>query len=99
MSHEFLMPDIGEGLTEAEIIRWFVTVGDSVETDQILVEVETAKTVVEIPSPFEGTITSIFATEGTTIEVGSVHHPPQAHPRSSRRLPQTRRVLLQMVSG
>jgi len=72
MSHEFLMPDIGEGLTEAEIIRWFVTVGDSVETDQILVEVETAKTVVEIPSPFEGTITSIFATEGTTIEVGSV---------------------------
>ncbi len=66
------MPDFGEGLTEAEIVKWFVKVGDTVDVDQILVEVETAKTVVEIPSPFEGTITRILANEGDTIEVGSV---------------------------
>ncbi|GMQ93578.1 MAG: dihydrolipoamide acetyltransferase family protein [Acidimicrobiia bacterium] len=72
MSNEFRMPDIGEGLTEAEIIKWFVMVGDTVEVDQILVEIETAKTVVEIPSPFAGTITSINVDEGETIEVGSV---------------------------
>ncbi len=72
MSQEFRMPDIGEGLTEAEVIKWFVEVGDSVEIDQILVEVETAKTVVEIPSPFAGTITSITAHEGETVEVGGV---------------------------
>jgi len=72
MSNEFRMPDIGEGLTEAEIIQWFVVVGDTVEVDQILVEIETAKTVVEIPSPFAGTITSINVHEGDTIEVGSV---------------------------
>jgi pyruvate dehydrogenase E2 component (dihydrolipoamide acetyltransferase) len=72
MSHEFRMPDIGEGLTEAEILKWFVNVGDAVEIDQLLVEVETAKTVVEIPSPFAGTITSINATEGETVEVGAV---------------------------
>jgi pyruvate dehydrogenase E2 component (dihydrolipoamide acetyltransferase) len=66
------MPDIGEGLTEAEIIRWFVDVGDTVEIDQILVEVETAKTVVEIPSPFAGTITGILASEGETVDVDAV---------------------------
>jgi len=66
------MPDIGEGLTEAEIIKWFVKVGDTVEIDQILVEVETAKTVVEIPSPFVGTVTSIAAREGEIVEVDAV---------------------------
>jgi pyruvate dehydrogenase E2 component (dihydrolipoamide acetyltransferase) len=66
------MPDIGEGLTEAEILKWFVDVGETVGVDQILVEVETAKTVVEIPSPFAGTITSIHAHEGETIEVGEI---------------------------
>jgi pyruvate dehydrogenase E2 component (dihydrolipoamide acetyltransferase) len=72
MSHEFRIPDFGEGLTEADIIRWFVEVGDIVAIDEVLVEVETAKTVVEIPSPFAGTITSIMAQEGETVEVGSV---------------------------
>jgi 2-oxoisovalerate dehydrogenase E2 component (dihydrolipoyl transacylase) len=72
MPQEFHMPDIGEGLTEAEIIKWFVDVGDTVEIDQILVEVETAKTVVEIPSPFAGTITSILASEGETVDVDAV---------------------------
>ncbi len=66
------MPDIGEGLTEAEIIKWFVKVGDTVDIDQILVEVETAKTVVEIPSPFAGKITSIAAAEGETVDVDAV---------------------------
>ncbi len=72
MAHEFRMPDIGEGLTEATIAQWFVAVGDEVAIDQALVEIETAKTVVEIPSPFGGTITSIMAHEGETVEVGSV---------------------------
>jgi pyruvate dehydrogenase E2 component (dihydrolipoamide acetyltransferase) len=72
MPQEFRMPDIGEGLTEAEIIKWFVKVGDVVETDQVLVEVETAKTVVEISSPYIGTITSINAHEGETVEVGAI---------------------------
>jgi len=72
MSYEFHMPDIGEGLTEAEILRWFVKVGDGIEIDQLLVEIETAKTVAEIPSPVAGTITSIHAGEGETVEVGAV---------------------------
>ena len=72
MSQEFRMPDIGEGLTEAEIIKWFVKVGDTVEIDQILVEVETAKTVVEIPSPFAGTVTSIAAHAGEIVAVEAV---------------------------
>ena len=72
MPKEFRMPDIGEGLTEAEILKWFIDVGAAVEIDQILVEVETAKTVVEIPSPFSGTITSIHAGVGETIEVGEI---------------------------
>ncbi len=66
------MPDIGEGLTEAEIIKWFVAVGDTVKVDQLIVEVETSKTVVEIPSPFAGTITAINVREGETVEVGAV---------------------------
>jgi pyruvate dehydrogenase E2 component (dihydrolipoamide acetyltransferase) len=66
------MPDIGEGLTEAEIIKWFVKLGDMVEIDQVLVEIETAKTVVEIPSPYSGTVTSINVQEGETVEVGAI---------------------------
>ena len=66
------MPDIGEGLTEAEIIKWFVKVGDTVEVDQVLVEIETAKTVVEIPSPFAGVVTSIAVQEGEIVQVDAV---------------------------
>lgn len=72
MAQEFRLPDIGEGLTEAEVVRWLVSVGDIVTVDQLIVEVETAKTVVEIPSPFAGTVVSLEASEGATIEVGSV---------------------------
>ncbi|MDE0170871.1 MAG: dihydrolipoamide acetyltransferase family protein [bacterium] len=72
MAYVFELPDIGEGLTEADIIRWHVPVGDRVTMDQILVEVETAKAVVEIPSPAAGTLLHHGAGEGTTLTVGAV---------------------------
>lgn len=72
MSHTFRMPDLGEGLTEAAVITWFVEVGDTIEVDQPLVEVDTGKTVVELPSPVNGTITSIMVAEGETVEVNAI---------------------------
>lgn len=72
MAHEFRLPDIGEGLTEAEIVRWLVDVGEHVAADQPIVEVETDKAVVEIPSPFAGTVLSHGGAPGDVIEVGSV---------------------------
>lgn len=72
MAREFRLPDIGEGLTEAEIVRWLVAVGDNVEADQPIVEVETDKAVVEIPSPFAGVVLSHGGVEGDVIEVGEV---------------------------
>ena len=72
MSRQFLLPDIGEGLTEAEIVRWLVGVGDEVEEDQTIVEVETDKAVVEIPSPYAGVVESIGAAEGEVLEVGQI---------------------------
>ena len=72
MAREFLLPDIGEGLTEAEIVRWLVPEGGHVEADQPVVEVETDKAVVEIPSPFAGTVLRHGGAEGETIRVGSV---------------------------
>ena len=69
---EFRLPDIGEGLTEAEIVRWIVPVGGTVGIDAPLVEIETDKAVVEIPSPFEGTVLAHGAEEGETILVGSI---------------------------
>ncbi len=72
MAHEFRLPDIGEGLTEAEIVRWLVPEGGRVEADQPVVEVETDKAVVEIPSPYAGTVLRHGGAEGETIAVGSV---------------------------
>ena len=72
MAREFRLPDIGEGLTEAEIVRWLVGVGDTVESDQPIVEVETDKAVVEIPSPIAGVVVSLGGDEGEVIEVGEV---------------------------
>ena len=72
MAREFLLPDIGEGLTEADIVQWLVAEGDSVDVDQPIVEVETDKAVVEIPSPWAGTVLRHGAAEGDTVEVGSV---------------------------
>ncbi len=68
---EFPLPDVGEGLTEAEIVSWKVQPGDSVTVNQVLVEIETAKSLVELPSPFAGTVTALLADEGATIEVGT----------------------------
>lgn len=68
---EFLLPDVGEGLTEADILQWKVTVGDIVTLNQPLVEIETEKAVVELPSPFEGTIVALHGEPGQTIAVGT----------------------------
>jgi len=68
---EFPLPDVGEGLTEAEIVAWKVKPGDTVTVNQVLVEIETAKSLVELPSPFAGTVTELLAAEGDTVEVGS----------------------------
>ena len=72
MAREFRLPDIGEGLTEAEIVRWLVAEGEPVEADQPIVEVETDKAVVEIPSPYAGVVLSHGGAEGDVIEVGEV---------------------------
>ncbi|WIB60606.1 2-oxo acid dehydrogenase subunit E2 [Curtobacterium sp. MCLR17_007] len=67
---EFPLPDVGEGLNEAEIVQWRVAIGDEVTVDQVLVEIETAKSLVELPSPFAGTVTGLLVAEGDTVEVG-----------------------------
>ncbi|GAB3604812.1 dihydrolipoamide acetyltransferase family protein [Conyzicola nivalis] len=69
---EFLLPDAGEGLTEAEIVEWKVKPGDEVAVNQILVEIETAKSLVELPSPFAGTVTELLVEPGQTVDVGTV---------------------------
>jgi len=66
------MPDLGEGLTEATIVRWLVEVGDEIAEDQIVAEVETAKATVELPAPFAGTIADRHAEEGQEVDVGAV---------------------------
>ncbi|MFD0884455.1 biotin/lipoyl-containing protein, partial [Streptosporangium algeriense] len=68
---EFKLPDVGEGLLEAEIVRWHVKPGDPVKVNQIIVEIETAKAIVELPSPYEGVIAALLAEEGQTVDVGS----------------------------
>ncbi|MBI4728520.1 MAG: 2-oxo acid dehydrogenase subunit E2 [Acidobacteria bacterium] len=71
-TREFRLPDLGEGLTEAEIVSWRVKVGDRVALNQPLVEVETEKALVEIPSPFAGVVRTLHGAEGDRVEVGSV---------------------------
>ena len=68
---EFKLPDVGEGLTEAEIVAWKVKEGDTVQINEILVEIETAKSLVELPSPFAGTVLALLVPEGETIPVGT----------------------------
>ncbi|MEW1627060.1 dihydrolipoamide acetyltransferase family protein [Streptomyces sp. NPDC089173] len=69
---EFKMPDVGEGLTEAEILKWFVQPGDTVTDGQVVCEVETAKAAVELPIPFDGVVHELRFGEGTTVDVGQV---------------------------
>lgn len=71
MTDTFLLPDPGEGLTEADIISWKVAEGDNVTVNQILVEIETAKSLVELPSPHAGVIAKLLVEEGQTVEVGT----------------------------
>jgi 2-oxoisovalerate dehydrogenase E2 component (dihydrolipoyl transacylase) len=68
---DFRLPDLGEGLTDAEVVRWLVAEGDEITLNQPIVEVETAKAMVEIPAPYGGTITRLHAKEGDSVEVGS----------------------------
>ncbi|HEY0951771.1 biotin/lipoyl-containing protein, partial [Nocardioides sp.] len=68
---EYKLPDVGEGLTEAEIVKWHVAVGDVVEINQVVVEIETAKSIVELPSPYAGTVSAILVPEGETVPVGT----------------------------
>lgn len=73
MSHDlkFCLPDLGEGLTEGEVLRWLVAAGDTVDVNQPLVEVETAKAAVELPSPYSGTVVTLHAAEGDLLPVGA----------------------------
>ena len=68
---EFKLPDLGEGLTEGEVVRWLVAAGDAITLNQPIVEVETAKAVVEIPAPYAGTVVKLHAGEGDTLDVGA----------------------------
>lgn len=68
---QFSLPDVGEGLTEAEIVTWLVKCGDVVEVNQTIVEIETAKSLVELPSPFAGEVTKLHAEPGATVDVGT----------------------------
>ncbi|MFJ4722202.1 dihydrolipoamide acetyltransferase family protein [Streptomyces luteogriseus] len=68
---EFKMPDVGEGLTEAEILKWYVQPGDTVTDGQVVCEVETAKAAVELPIPYDGVVRDLHFPEGTTVDVGT----------------------------
>jgi 2-oxoisovalerate dehydrogenase E2 component (dihydrolipoyl transacylase) len=88
----FKLPDLGEGLSEAEVLRWHVQVGERIEVDAPMLSVETAKAVVEVPSPVSGTITALHAQPGDRIEIGApliefaVDGPPPADERSAARV-------------
>ncbi|PQZ92961.1 branched-chain alpha-keto acid dehydrogenase subunit E2 [Arthrobacter sp. MYb227] len=100
MEKLFNLPDLGEGLTESEIIAWKVGVGDAVSLNQIIAEIETAKAIVELPSPFSGTVRKIFEPVGAVVDVGnpiisfdvsvaagSAASPPEAGDEAEKRQP------------
>jgi 2-oxoisovalerate dehydrogenase E2 component (dihydrolipoyl transacylase) len=68
---EFRLPDVGEGLTEADIVSWRVQPGDTVIVNQIIVDIETAKAIVELPSPYAGVVAALLVPEGQTVDVGT----------------------------
>lgn len=72
MSFKFKMPDIGEGIHEGEIVKWFVKAGDTIEEDAPLLEIQNDKSVEEIPSPVTGTVLEVHVTEGTVSIVGDL---------------------------
>ncbi|TQC42675.1 2-oxo acid dehydrogenase subunit E2 [Rhodococcus sp. WS4] len=71
MAQEFRLPDLGEGLTEAELVSWAVEVGQTIELNQVIGEVETAKALVELPSPYAGVVADLLVSPGTTVPVGT----------------------------
>lgn len=71
VTKHFRLPDVGEGLTEAEILDWRVGPGDRVGVNDIIVEIETAKAAVELPSPYTGTVTEVLCAEGEEVAVGA----------------------------
>src|SRR5665213_14615 len=71
MTRDFVLPDLGEGLTESELIEWHVVVGDLVELNQPIAEVETAKAIVQLPSPFAGVVSQLYVDAGSTVSVGA----------------------------
>src|ERR1700709_481625 len=71
MARDFAMPELGEGLTESELVAWHVSVGELVELNQPIAEVETAKAIVQLPSPFAGTISQLYVEAGTPVSVGA----------------------------
>jgi pyruvate dehydrogenase E2 component (dihydrolipoamide acetyltransferase) len=87
---DFLLPDLGEGLTDAEIVTWLVKVGDTVAVDQPVVEVETAKAAVEIPAPFAGTVAELHGAPGDRVKVGA----PLIAITAAEETPQSGRVLV-----
>ncbi|MEC9053172.1 MAG: biotin/lipoyl-containing protein, partial [Actinomycetota bacterium] len=68
---EYKLPDVGEGLTEAEVVAWRVKVGDVIEVNEIVCDIETAKSIVELPSPYAGEVTALLGPEGETVAVGT----------------------------
>lgn len=72
MAFEFKLPDIGEGIHEGEIVKWFVKAGDEIDEDDVLAEVQNDKAVVEIPSPVKGKVLEVKVDEGTVATVGQV---------------------------
>ena len=70
MVNEFKLPDVGEGLTEAELVTWHVEVGDQIKVNDVVCDIETAKSVVELPSPYAGFVQALLVQEGETVDVG-----------------------------
>src|SRR5258706_1502457 len=99
MAYEFKLPDLGEGLTEGEIAKWLVAEGDEIEEDAPLVEIQTDKTTVEIPSPAAGKVARILVAEGDVVPVGTVlvvigddASAPEAHESRVQATPLVRKV-------
>jgi hypothetical protein len=92
---EFKLPDVGEGLTEADIVAWHVKPGDQVEVNQIIVEIETAKAVVELPSPWDGTVARLLVRRArpSTSACRSSRSTCPAHPTERTRYPRLCRTV------
>jgi 2-oxoisovalerate dehydrogenase E2 component (dihydrolipoyl transacylase) len=84
---QFKLPDVGEGLTEADIVKWHVQPGDKIAINQIIVEIETAKAVVELPSPYEGVVAGLLVPEGETADVGTPIISVEVGPDAGREQP------------